>query len=177
MIWLNRSEMKKFIQSLSASEAACVLSDMLDNDPGLMKKAYDAAMKVAGNVDADAIMDRVFSSLNRLDVDELNNRSGRTRYGYVDPCDAAWEMFEEALDPFISEMKKNQQRALPAAAKAHCIGIVKGLWRFEQESYTDFSGWVEDAPGEFIDTVVEEWKKGNPGNEDIAEVMSIVEEE
>jgi hypothetical protein len=34
--------------------------------------------------------------------------------------------------------------------------------------------WVEDAPGDFVDTVVEEWKKGNPNNCDIAEVMSIV---
>ena len=26
---------------------------------------------------------------------------------------------------------------------------------------SDFAGWVEDASGEYIDTVVEEWKKGN----------------
>jgi hypothetical protein len=30
-----------------------------------------------------------------------------------------------------------------------------------------------DAPGEYIDTVIEEWKKGNPSNEDIADIMNI----
>jgi hypothetical protein len=82
-------------------------------------------------------------------------------------------MFEEALDPFIDEMKNNQKRALPAVAKAHCIGIVKGLQMYEEESSSDFSDWVEDAPGEYIDSVIEEWKKGKPSEEDIAEVMSI----
>ena len=62
-------------------------------------------------------------------------------------------MFEEALDPFIDEMKKNQKRGLAAAAKAHCIGIVRGLWQYEEGSSSDFAGWVEDAPGEYIDTV------------------------
>jgi hypothetical protein len=81
---------------------------------------------------------------------------------------------EEALQPFIDEMKKNQQRALPAVAKAYCIGIIKGLWAYEEESCSDFKDWVTDAPGEYVDTVVEEWKKGNPNDKDIAEVMSIV---
>jgi len=165
--------MKKFIQSLSADEAAYVLKDMLDSDPALIKKAYEAAIKVAGDVDVDAIANEVFYSLNSLDLDDLNGRAGRTRYGYVDPGDAAWELFEEALDPFIDEMKKNQKRALPAAAKAYCLGIIKGLWMYEKRSSSDLADWVTDAPGEYIDTVVEEWKKGNPSSEDISEVMII----
>jgi hypothetical protein len=168
--------MKKFVQSLNANEAARVLEDMLDSDPGLMKKAYEAAVKVAGDVDADTIMDRVFGSLDSLDLDDLNGRAGRTRYGYVEPTEAAWEIFEETLEPFIDEMKKNQKRGLTAAAKANCIGIVRGLWKYEKGSFSDFAGWVEDAPGEYVDTVVEEWKKGNPSSEDIAEVMSIARE-
>jgi hypothetical protein len=173
VILLNRSEMKKFVQSLSANEAARVLKDMVGRDPGLTQKAYEIALKVAGDVDADAIMDTVFSRLDRLDMDDLNGRAGRTRYGYVEPTEAAWQIFEEALDPFIDEMKRNQKRGLPAVAKAHCIGIVMGLLEYEKASSSDFAGWVEDAPGEYIGTVVEEWKKGNPSSEDIAEVMSI----
>ena len=170
---MNRPGMKKFIQSLSADEAALVLKDMLDSDPSLMKKAYESAIKVACDVNADVVMNRVYNRLNRLDLDDLNGRAGRTRYGYVEPTDAAWELFEEALDPFIDEMKKNQKRALPAAAKAYCIGIIRGLWMYEEDSTSDFAGWVEDAPGEYVDTVIDEWKKGNPPSEDIAEVMSI----
>ena len=170
---MNLQGMKKFIQSLSADEAELVLKDMLDNDPSLIKKAYESATKVACDVDADTVMNRVYDSLNMLDLDDLNGRAGKTRYGYVDPTDAAWELFEEALAPFIDEMKKNQERALPVAAKAYCIGIIRGLGLYKESSTSDLADWVEDAPGEYVDTVIEEWEKGNPPGEDIAEVRSI----
>jgi len=173
MIQLKRSEMMQFIQSLNTNEASRVLYGLLDEDPLLMKKIYDMAVKVAGDVDADAIRDMVFSRLDGLDMDELNERSGRTRYGYVEPAEAAWEMFEETLNPFIEKVKKNVQRTLPAAAKAYCIGIIKGLQQYEEESNSDLKDWVADTPGDYIDAAIEEWRKGNPNNEDIAEVMNV----
>jgi len=171
---MRRPKMKSFLQGLNADETSRVLRDLLDDDPELLKKAYDIALKVASDVDADRIMDDVFCRLDSLELDALSGRSGRTRYGYVEPTDAAWEIFEETLDPFIVEMKKNQQRMLLSTAKAYCIGIVKGLRRYGEDSMSDFSQWVTDAPGEYIDTVVEEWKKGDPSSEDISEVMDIV---
>jgi hypothetical protein len=172
---LNRAEMKKCIKSLNADEAARVLNDLLDNNPDLMKKAYDTAMKIARDVNADVIMDDVFNTLNGLD--DISSYCGSTRYGYVEPSEAAWKVFYETLNPFIDEMKKAQKLALPAAAKAHCIGIIRGLWKFEEEATTDFAGWAEDAPEEYVDAVVKEWKKGKPGKKDIAEVMSIAKED
>jgi hypothetical protein len=166
--------MRKFIASLNAEEASQILKDLLNEDPALTKIVYDIALKVTANVDADEIMEDVFCELDSLDLDDLNSRSGGTRYGYVEPCEAAWEIFEETLDPFIDEMKKNQHRALPAAAKAYCIGIINGLRKYEEESSSDIKDWLEDAPGEYAKTVLEEWKKGNPNNEDIAEVMNAV---
>ena len=44
---------------------------------------------------------------------------------------------------------------------------------YKEESTSDFADWVEDAPDQYVDTVIDEWKKGNPPSEDIAEVMSI----
>jgi hypothetical protein len=173
MICLKRSEMAKFIQNLNADEASQVLRDLLSDSPDLTKKVYEIALKVAGDVEADAIMENVFHELDMLDMDDLNGRAGRTRYGYVEPHDAAWELFEEALNPFIDEMRKNQRRTLPAAAKTYCIGIIKGLWKYNEESSSDLKDWVEDAPGEYVETVVEEWKKGNPDEDEIAEVMSV----
>ena len=165
----------EFLQSIDAVESALVLKALLDENPALTRKAYDAAMNVVCDVDAVSIKEDVYLELHMLSVDDMNNRSGRTRYGYVEPYDAAWEMFEEALEPFVDEMKQNQKRALPLVAKIHCIGIIMGLWCFEKESASDFKGWAADAPREFVHTVVEEWKKGNPSDEDIAEVMSFVE--
>jgi len=170
---LKHADMIKFIKSLSTDEASQVFRDMLNNDPILLKQAYETALKIVKDVDVDGIMNDVFCSLESLDIDDLSSRSGRTRYGYTDPSDASWEMFEEELDPYIDEMKKNQERGLPGIAKIYCIGIVKGLLLYDNESRSDFYDWVQDAPGEYIARVIDEWKKGKPGNEDIAEVMSI----
>ena len=131
-------------------------------------------MKATAAVDPESIADDVFRSLDSLDYDDLNGRAGRTRHGYVEPDQAAWDLFEEALTPFIDEMAKNHKRALPAVAKAYCIGIIKGLQMYDNGSSSDLSDWLQDAPGEYIDTVIDEWKKGNPSGEDVAEVLSIV---
>jgi len=167
--------MMRLIQSLNVDEAARVLKGLLDEDPSLTKKTYDIAVRVASKIDSETVKNQVFSALDRLDMDDLNGRAGRTRYGYVEPGEAAWELFEEALDPFIEEMKNNQRRALPAVAKAYCIGIIKGLLSYRESSSSDISDWLDDAPGEYIDTVIEEWKKGNPNDDDIAEVMNTAE--
>jgi len=166
--------MKEFIQSLNADEVSRVLRELLNKSLALLTKAYDITKMVAGDVDADGIAGDIFCELDALDLDDLSGRAGRTQYGYKEPHEAAWEIFEEVLNPYIYEMKKNQQRALPAIAKIYCIGIIKGLWEYEAESSSNFKDWVTDAPGEYVDTVVEEWKKGNPGDNDIAEVMSVV---
>ena len=164
--------MIRFIQSLKTDEETRVLKILLDEDPSLTKKAYDIAVRIVGNVDAETVKKQVFSALDGLDIDDLNNRAGRTRHGYVEPSEAAWELFEETLDPFIDEMKKNLRRALPASAKAYCIGIIKGLLLYKKSSYSDLRDWLDDAPGECIDTVIEEWEKSNPSEDDKAEVLN-----
>ena len=171
---MTRADMIKFVHSLSADETSQTLRILIDENPDFLKKTYDCAVKAVTTVDAEDIANDVFSSLDILDYDDLNGRAGRTQYGYVEPDQAAWDLFEEALTPFIDELAKNSKRKLPATAKSYCIGIIKGLQRYEKNSSSDLSDWLQDAPGEYIGTVVNEWKKGNPSNEDMAEVVRIV---
>jgi len=165
--------MINFILGLNADQVSQVVRDFLSEHPDMTKNVYDIAMKVASDVDIDDIMDDVFFELDRIDFDDLNDRSGNTRYGYVDPSEAEFSLFEEALDPFIDEMEKLQQRSLPAAAKSTCIGIIKGLLKYKKESKSDFSGWAGDTSNAFVDIVVKKWKKGKPNKDDIAEVMIV----
>jgi len=43
-----------------------------------------------------------------------------------------------------------------------------------EESNSEFSDWVQDAPGDYKDVVLEEFKKGNPSEEDIAQVNKLM---
>ena len=170
------SKRKIFLQSLDKDQAFRVLMTLLADDPTLVKKAYAIAVEIVGEANVDEITDDVYHALNSIDVDDLYSSSGKTRHGYVDPYDKAWEMFEEALFPFMHEMEINQKRGLPSEAKKYCIGIIKGLWKYEEKSHSEFKDWITDIPIDHISTVVEEYKEGNPSDEDIAEVMDIVDE-
>jgi len=153
------------------------LNDLLEADPGILQIAYECAIKVAANVDPDMICDGVYTYMSMLHYDDLNGRAESTQYGYVSPDEAAWELIEEMMTPFVADIAKNRMRGLPEAAKACCIGIVKGLRMYDEDPDSEFGGWAEDLIGDFINTVVEEWKKGGPSSEDIAEVMSVVDGE
>ena len=171
---MSNSKMMDFISKPDADEARRVLVTFIKENPSSVKKAYNIAIKIAAAVDVNGIMDDVFGALDSLDMDDLSSRAGRTRYGYVEPSEAAWELFEEKIEPFIGEMMSNYERELPDAAKAYCIGIVMGLKCYEKSSSSDLADWLPDAPGECIYSVVKEWKKGNPSDADIAEVMDVV---
>ena len=174
-VQLKESEMMDYIRSLNDSDAAGILMRILNGRPDLVEEAYDAAMGMIDTVDADDVMNRVYGDLNILDYDDLNGRAGRTRYGYVDPVDAAWEMFEEQVEPYTEEMSRYQEHSLPDLAKIYCIGIIKGLMRYERESTSEIKDWMPDAPGDFISRVFKEWMKGKPSEEDAADVKKIMD--
>ena len=165
----------EFIAALSLSGSAEILTELLKEQPHLVDKVYDIALGFTCDVDSDAIMNDVYYSLNALDVDDLYSRSGKTRYGCTEPSEEAWEMFEEALQPYINEMTKNQKRGLASAAKIFCIGIIKGLVKYENDSSSEFKDWATDAPFEYVDRVVDEFKKGTTNEADKDEVASISE--
>jgi len=172
---MERPEMVRFVRDLSPGEASRVLNSILEAIPDITEKAYSVALEVACEVDADDVMFDVFFALDSLTVDVLNGRAGSTRYGYVEAAQAAVEIFNETVDPFVDEMIRNRGRGLLFVTKTHCIGIVKGLLKYIGESGSDFKEWVLCDAREYVYTVVAEWMKGNPCIEDIDEVTRIME--
>ncbi len=80
------------------------------------------------------------------DLDDLGARSGRKRWGYVEPTEAAWEILEEALEPFAEQMKRHIELGLEAAAVGVCQGIVLGLYSCRDKASDRVLGW---AGGDF----------------------------
>lgn len=107
----------------------------------------------------ESVAGKVVAALESLEVEDVWDRSGSNRYGYVEPSEAAGEMFEEAIQPFRDEV--DQCRRLSGAGEADvvCRGILKGLYDFEEESSSEFKEWAADAPGECFGSVLDDWKK------------------
>ena len=125
-----------------------MLRALIARHPELAAEAEQLSRAVVTRVDAEAVAAEVEDAVLALELDELNARAGRQRWGYVEPTEAAWELLEEALDPFLDEMRRRVELGFEAAAVATCQGIVLGLYRCRGQTTDKVLGWAEDFPAE-----------------------------
>ena len=149
--WKRKGEL---LAQLTPAECAEVLRSLLGRHPQLVAEAEDIARAALAEVDAEAVAEDVEQVVLGLDLDDLNSRAGRHSWGYVEPTEAAWELLEEAIDPFIEEMKRHIDLGFEAAATGMCAGIVLGLYRCRGKNSHQVLGWAEDFPAETAGHVV-----------------------
>ena len=83
-------------------------------------------------------------------------------------------MFEEVLEPFLEELKKYQGLSMDVEAKKCCMGILKGIYKFEKESNSEYKDWAVDAPKDFFRSILSDWKKGCKNKKDVQEIEEFV---
>jgi hypothetical protein len=139
---------------LQAGEAAQVLRALLARHPRMAAEAERLAKSVVTDVDVEGIAEDVEQAVLDLNLDDLNARAGRKRWGYVEPTEAAWELLEEAVAPYLDEMRRRIELGLEAAAVAACQAIVLGLYRCQGQATDRVIGWAEDSPAEIAGEAV-----------------------
>lgn len=85
-------------------------------------------------------------------------------------------MVEEALEPFVAELKRCKKLSFNREANNMCMGIIKGIYTYEKESASDFKDWAVDAPAESVISVLEEWRTGQRTKEDLLEIEEFIEQ-
>ncbi|HME72569.1 MAG TPA: hypothetical protein VKM54_22295 [Myxococcota bacterium] len=138
----------KVLAQLKSEEGAGVLRSLLERHPELVAEAEEIARARVTDVDRDAVAEDVQEAVLDLDIDELETRAGSKTWGYVEPTEAAWELLEEAVHPFLEEMKRDIALGFEAAAAAMCAGIVLGLYQCRDRSSDQLLGWAVDFPAE-----------------------------
>lgn len=151
-----RSTTKKkgALDRLTGDEAATVLRLLLERHPELQKEIDSLAASVVGDVSIEDIANAVEGEVQALDLDDLNSRAGSHAHGYVEPSQAAWDLVEEAVMPFIEDMKRRAEAGQEEAALATCVGIVLGLYRLRDKDGDEFLGWAVDSPDEMAGEAV-----------------------
>jgi hypothetical protein len=144
----SRTRKGQLLARLTPTECAEVLRSLLGRHPQLVAEAENIARAAVTNVEVEAVADDVEQVVLGLDLDDLKSRAGRHRWRYVEPTEAAWELLEEAVDPFLEEMKRHIDLSFEAAATATCAGIVLGLYRCRGKNSDQVLGWAEDFPAE-----------------------------
>ena len=165
---------KQVLNDVSSEHAHEILIRLADEDAKISKRIEEMALEYLTDVDLDGIAENVFCDLDILDVDDVWKNSGSTRYGYVDPYELAFEMFEEALAPYVDELRRCRKISMDEEAKLHCMGILKGIDMFEQEATTEFKDWAVDDPHENFIRVFKEWKKENNNLKNLEEMDGFI---
>jgi hypothetical protein len=170
--------MKKddIFEKISPNEALKILRQIAKTDKNLKKKIIELAEDLFRDVDVDDICETVFNVLDGIDVHEVWDRAGPKTEGYTSPEDMSVEMFEEALEPFVQEMQRLINLKMHQEAKLYCMGILKGIHQYEEDSESEFKDWASDVPGESFGYILREWGK-NRNNKDKKEMKDFIEKE
>lgn len=83
-------------------------------------------------------------AIRSLHLDDLAGRAGRHSWGYTEPSEAAWELLEEAVNPFLEDMKRRAELGLEAETLEVCKGILLGLYSARDEKADTVVGWAPD---------------------------------
>jgi hypothetical protein len=147
---VKRSKKKiSVLDRLNPGEAATVLRRLLAAHPDLVAEAEQIAISLLGEVSFESVAEEVEYAVRSVDLDDLNTRAGSHAWGYTEPSEAAWELLEEAVAPFLEDMQRQIELGLETEALEICKGVVLGLYRLRKETKGDgLIGWAEDFPAE-----------------------------
>ena len=77
------------IDHLSADDALAIVHALAREDDRLASLIAEVATSCLSSVDSEQIASDLYDELDVLDVEEVWDRSGATRHGYVEPQEAA----------------------------------------------------------------------------------------
>jgi hypothetical protein len=126
------------LAALSQAERAARLGDLLAERPELTGDAERLANRRLAAADRHAAANDVTWSLGSLELEQLNLNAGYQRgRGYVHPVEAASELLEEALLPYLDDIVRLAGLGLPAAAQEVAAGVLLGLYQYRDQPPQD----------------------------------------
>lgn len=147
------------LATLSADQAHAVLMRLVYDDPALAARAEEVARDLLEYVDSTAIADILCCELSTLKIEDVWDTSGRTRDGYIDPSDRAWEMLDEVLEYL--------RRGMPDESRIYALGILLGIRKFQNNSGSALLEEVPDYGDDTLELVREEWEEAVGDDEQV----------
>ena len=140
------------LATCSAAEKASILTQLLDGDPTLGKHAEDIARRMLASVDIATVSHLIVEAILELDTEDLANRAGPRRHGYTEPTDAAWQLLEETIEPWIEDLRRRAGLGLHEAAANLAKALTRALETADERADgTDdclLREWAPDFPSE-----------------------------
>ena len=149
------------LDRLDSEAAAAVLRQLLVAHPEFVSETEEIARSLLREETYAAIADEIEEAIQALDLDVLNARAGAHKLGYVEPSEAAWEILEEAVEPFVADIERRITLGLEDAALQLCQGVVLGLYRAERGKRGELAQWAPDFFTEAAGGAINVWIIGS----------------
>lgn len=150
-------EWSAVLDALDPAERSAVLDRLLADHPQLRSQAETLGRTVLADVDEDAVTDAVVEVYCGIEIGRIGDRMGRRRgRGYVDENEAAWELLEEALEPFLAQVLRRGRAGFMDAAQRYAAAVLTGLDHLRTHAEPDsVFGWgpAEEAAESLGDSV------------------------
>jgi len=151
---------RRALERLKPEEAAAVLRHLLEVHSDLSSEAEEMARSLLHQVKYEEIAAEIEDEIRALDHEALNARAGSHEWRYVEPAQAAEEILEETVEPFLDDMKRHLELGLEAEALEISKGLVLGCYRLNERAGGDVLGWAPDFPQEAAGNALEAWYTG-----------------
>jgi hypothetical protein len=148
------------LTSLTLTEKGELLDQFLTTQPELREQVEELARLRLIVEDRDTIASDVESALNSHDIDELNSHAGYDPgRGYVDPGEAADEILDGELQPFLDDLARRANLGLAAAATEIATGILYGLYACRKANAETLLEYTPDYAIERAGAVIDQCSK------------------
>lgn len=145
------------LSRLRPEEAEAVLRLLLERRADLRADAEQIARSLLERPSLEAIAQDVECAVTWIE----DFRAGPDEVGgYTNPGEGAAEAIEDAVVPWIEDMRRAVELGLERQALEICLGIVLGLYR-ARDTEDGALAWAPDSPEELAATVVETWYAGD----------------
>jgi len=153
-----------------------ILRSLAKSDKKIKNKISEIAQDLFGDIDVEDIAEDVFYALDGINVHDLWDSSGPTRDGYISTENMAFEMVEEQLKTYYQELFRVCELKMAKEALRYCMGVLKGIYRYANESDSEFKDWAPDIPEECFGYLIGEWKKRCKRKSQIKELKLFIED-
>lgn len=165
------------LNQLSPSDAHNILRQLAARDETLAAQIAAMILARLSDVDIDELAESLRDDLESLTPEDVWERSGNTRYGFVETGEAADALIRELLEPYMKELQQAQNTGLTLAAEQMCLGLLLGFYLFEYEVEQEFKDWASDAPLGFAHFVAHTWRAGLSYDYDVSAVLTFIDKE
>ena len=149
---------REVINQLSPQDAFVVLKSLADSDASLARRIAEIATEHLSEVDPQDVAEEIYYALESLQVEDVWDKAGSTRDGYVEPYEVVDEMIDGAMAAYFDELVRYQKLKMDDEAMSFCKGLLSGLYKFEYECKTGFREWAPDYASSYAEEVLGKWQ-------------------